>query len=242
MESPSGFNKVFHDNNGYPSFTSILDVKNTLSYIKRGNQLPPRRVKALLYKDLELILGKMSTTLIAVRDSAVLSLGFAAALRRSEICDLKFADFEIIESIDKAKAFIHIRRSKTDQGGLGYKIAIMDGRKIKPIKRLMTWLELSGVNGGYLFRSMSRGGKVNDNPMHHSDISRLVKFYADSIGLDSTDYSGHSLRSGFITSAAIHGARLDKIMEISRHKNINIVMDYIRDNNVFDDHAGQRFL
>ena len=237
----SAINKV-HVINGYSSFSSNLDIKNMLALIRRSSDKTPRRVRALVYKDLQHILDKMPQTLIAKRDAAILSIGFAAALRRSEICSLKLEDIKFIKSGNKPQILLNIRRSKTDQRGLGYEIGIMDGDKLKPIQKLLVWLEASGIKQGYLFRSMTRGGSIKLNPLHHSDIPRLVKYYVASIGLNPAEYAGHSLRAGFITSAAIYGARLDKIMEISRHKTTNIVMNYIRDNNLFKNHAGKDFL
>ena len=78
--------------------------------------------------------------------------------------------------------------------------------------------------------------------MHHSDIPRIVKQYAAAVGLNPKDISGHSLRAGFVTSAAVHHARLDKIMEVTRHTNPATVMRYIRDADAFTDHAGKQFL
>ena len=237
----SAINKV-HAINRHPSFNSDLDVKNTLSFIRRSGDNAPRRVKALLNTDLQRILNKMPETLIAKRDAAILSIGFAAALRRSEICALKIDDIEFIEENNKSKILLNIRRSKTDQSGQGYKIAIMNGGKIQPIQKLLAWIQAGNIQQGHLFRSINKSGQVKVNPLHHSDIPRLVKYYVANIGLNPQEYAGHSLRSGFITSAAIHGARLDKIMEVSRHKNFNVVMGYIRDSNIFDNHAGKDFL
>lgn len=78
--------------------------------------------------------------------------------------------------------------------------------------------------------------------MHPSDIARLVKQYVRAIGLDPSDYSGHSLRARFVTSAAVHGARLDKITEITRHTSPRMVLRYIREAEAFEDHAGAAFL
>ena len=218
----SAINKT-HVINSYPSFNSHLEVRNTMKGLARCNGRPVRRVKALLNTDLQTILDGLPQTLIGIRDAAILSVGFSAALRRSEICDLKFGDIEFIQSKVGMKMFLHIRRSKTDQTGLGYKIGVINGRCIKPVSRLKEWLRASKVEQGYLFRALKKGGAVKDTPLHHSDIPRLVKHYVNSINLNPKDYAGHSLRSGFITSAAIHKARLDKIMEISRHKSTDMV-------------------
>ena len=113
---------------------------------------------------------------------------------------------------------------------------------MRPIQRLQDWLEVSGITDGPVFQTMRRGGKLRGRPMHHSDIPRLVKHYAKLSGLDEKEISGHSLRAGFVTSAACHNARLDKIMEITRHTNPSTVMKYIRDADSFTDHAGEKFL
>ena len=138
--------------------------------------------------------------------------------------------------------FLTIRRSKTDQTGRGHKIAVPEGKVIRPIQRLETWLLKSNIRRGPLFQSMKRGGYVQGKPLHHSDIPRLLKYYAAGIGLDPERVSGHSLRAGFVTSAVAHHARLDKIMEVTRHRNPASVMKYVRDANSFEDHAGEMFL
>ena len=89
---------------------------------------------------------------------------------------------------------------------------------------------------------MMRGGGLRGRPLHHSDIPRLLKHYAKTIGLNSDEIAGHSLRAGFVTSAVVHHARLDKIMEITRHTNPETVIKYIRDVELFRDHAGKDFL
>ena len=138
--------------------------------------------------------------------------------------------------------FLTVRRSKTDQTGKGHKIAVPEGKVIRPIQRLDTWLLKSDIRRGPLFQSMKRGGHVQGKPLHHSDIPRLLKHYAAGIGLNPESVSGHSLRAGFVTSAVAHHARLDKIMEVTRHRNPASVMKYVRDANSFEDHAGEMFL
>lgn len=138
--------------------------------------------------------------------------------------------------------FLHIGRSKTDQTGKGYRIAVINGSKIRPISRLKRWLRTGQVRNGYLFRALKKGGGLKETPLCPSDIARLVKKYVSEINLPATEYAGHSLRSGFITSAVMHRARIDKIMEVSRHKNTDTVLCYVRDANAFQSHAGKGFL
>ncbi len=234
-----------YNEEGKVSPTQSPKVSAILKGLARYRGKSPRRVKALSDHQILLMLEQCNGTLIGVRDAAILALGFAAALRRSEICGLMTSDIEIIPPVDRwdtKKMFVTIRKSKTDQFHKSHRIAVPQGRKIRPIDRLQDWISASGVTQGYLFQTMRRGNNLNGNPMHHSDIPRLIKKYAKAIGINPDDVSGHSLRVGFVTSAAIHNARMDKIMEITRHTNPTTVIRYIRDADVFRDHAGENFL
>ncbi len=219
-------------------------VTATLRGLARLKGTAPRRVMALRESHIEAMLARCAETLIGIRDAAILSLGFAAALRRSEICALRVSDIRIIAPPDEGqkRMILTIRRSKTDQIGKGQTIPVPEGKAIRPIQRLERWLFESGITRGPLFQSMKRGGRLQRKPLHHSDIPRLLKHYVSLIGLDPKLVSGHSLRAGFVTSAVAHHARLDKIMEVTRHRNASSVMKYIRDADAFTDHAGAEFL
>ncbi|MCY3815738.1 MAG: site-specific integrase [Gammaproteobacteria bacterium] len=229
---------------GLSSPTRHPTVTATLKGLARLNGTAPRQVMALRENHIEAMLAQCPDTPIGCRDAAILALGFAAALRRSEICALRVSDINIVEPRQGAqrRMLLTIRRSKTDQTGKGHKIAVPEGKVIRPIQRLEAWLLKSDIRRGPLFQSMKRGGHVQGKPLHHSDIPRLLKHYAAGIGLDPESVSGHSLRAGFVTSAVAHHARLDKIMEVTRHRNPASVMKYVRDANSFEDHAGEMFL
>ena len=222
-----------------------LKVNAVLKGLARMRGTAPRQVQALREHHILCMLEQCGDSLIGMRNAAIIALGFSAALRRSEICALTTGDIEIIapgRSDDTRRMFVHIRQSKTDQAGKGQRIAVPDGQRIKPVKRLEDWLRSSGITRGFVFQSMTRGGRLRGRPLHPVDIPRLLKHYAGTIGLNPDEISGHSLRAGFVTSAAVHHARLDKIMEITRHSNPEMVMRYIRDVGLFDDHAGKDFL
>ena len=229
---------------GVSSPTRHPTVTATLRGLARLKGTAPRQVMALREDHIEAMLAQCAETVIGVRDAAILSLGFAAALRRSEVCALRVSDIRIFlpQEDGPKRMVLTIRKSKTDQTGKGQTIAVPEGKVIRPIRRLEMWLSKSGISRGPLFRSMKRGGRVQGKPLHHSDIPRLLKHYASQIGLDPKLVSGHSLRAGFVTSAAAHHARLDKIMEVTRHRNASSVMKYVRDADAFSDHAGEMFL
>lgn len=229
---------------GRSSPTNHPVVRSTLKGLARLKGSSSRRVEALREYHIEAMLQTCPKTLIGRRDAAILAVGFAGALRRSEICNLSVQDVEFLEprEDDGDRMWLTIRQSKTDQEGKGQRVAIVDGRGIRPIERLRLWLEQSGITDGPLFQTMRRGGHLRGRALHHSDIPRIVKHYASFTGLDPKQIAGHSLRAGFVTSAAVHHARLDKIMEVTRHRNPATVMGYIRDADAFADHAGRRFL
>ena len=225
-------------------------MNRVLQGLRRLSDGQRREVKALREHDVTRMLAHCDGLAtqgryrsIATRDAALIAIGFAAALRRSEICGLQYADLQFLNRASgPAGMFVHIRRSKTDPFGQGQRVPIPEGGLIRPVARLQEWLTLSGIAAGPVFQSMRRGGALQGRAMHPSDIARLVKQYVHAIGLDPADYAGHSLRAGFVTSAAAHGARLDKIMEITRHTSPRMVLRYIREAEAFDDHAGAAFL
>ena len=229
---------------GKPSPTNHPMVKAALKGLARLKGTPIRRVDALREHHIAAMITACPDTTIGHRDAAIIAVGFAGALRRSEICGLRVEDVDLIDNdgCGADRMVITVRRSKTDQQGRGQKVAVLNGHSIRPVDRLLTWLGSSGIAEGHLFQTMKRGGHIRGKPLHHSDIPRIIKHYAATIGLDPSGISGHSLRAGFVTSAAAHRARIDKIMEITRHTSPTTVMQYIRDADAFTDHAGQDFL
>ena len=244
----AAINRYYGDSN-VQSPASHPTVASVLRGLGRLTDARPRRVKALREWDIAAMLSVCDGLAnhpkkrkIALRDAAIIAVGFAGALRRSEICGLRVEDVEIVNGGEGPGMFLHIRRSKTDQLGKGQSIAIPEGAFIRPVERLRRWLAVSGITEGPAFQTMWRGGRTRGRALHATDIPRLVKGYVGEIGLDPADYSGHSLRAGFVTSAAAHSARLDKIMEVTRHSNADMVLRYIRQADAFRDHAGAAFL
>ena len=234
---------VFH-RHGLSPPTRGAEVEQVFRRLARRHGRRKRQAKPLLAEHVELINAICPPSLIGLRDSMLISLGFAAALRRSELVALCLSDIVMPDGPASARALVKIRRSKTDQAGMGYEIPIVDGERIRPLSRIRHWIEAAGLAGGEtpLLQGLTRGGHLSGRPLFHDAISRIVKQYAGLIGLDAADYSAHSLRAGFVTSAAMAGARMDKIMDVTRHTGTAMVMQYIRDASKFDDHAGASFL
>ena len=187
---------------GHEPPTSSEGVKAVLRGIRRTIGAA-KQGKAPATADL---LGQMLAlcpdTMIGKRDRALLCLGFAGAFRRSELCALEVDD--LIEVPDGLR--ILIRRSKSDQEGQGQEVAIPRGYRLRPVEAVQAWLAAAEISTGPVFRAVAQGGKVSDEALADDSASRIVKRYAQRVGLDPAPYAGHSLRSGFLTSAAESGA------------------------------------
>lgn len=174
-----------------------------------------------------------------LRDRALLLLGFAAALRRSELVALDVEDLEFLER----GMVVHVRRSKTDQDAAGAEIAVPNGAKLKPVAAVRAWLAAAAITSGPVFRPIGKGGKrVASARLTDRSVADIVKRYARAAGLDAATFSGHSMRAGFITSALEHGADIFKTMDVSRHRDVEVMRGYDRRAKRFKDHAGKDFL
>src|SRR5262249_11757738 len=161
----------------------------------------------------------------------------AGAFRRSELVALDCKDIEETEAGLK----ITIRKSKTDQEGQGATIAIVPGSVACPVAALKSWRDAASITAGPVFRSVRKGGKVGVR-LSAQSVADIVKAAAGSLGLDPAVFAGHSLRSGFLTSAAKRGASLFKMMDQSRHRSVDTLRGYVRDAEIFKDHAGAGLL
>lgn len=224
---------------GSPSPASASIVGEVLRGLARIRGETPRRVKALREHQILAMVNSCNLSLHGTRDAALLSLGFAAALRRSELCHLKTDD---LECKGTEGMMVRVRQSKTDPTGRGQRIAVLAGKTLKPVEHVERWLRASNIVRGFVFQTLKIGGIPSGRALDPGDVARVVKRYVRAIGLDPCEYSGHSLRAGFVTSAAVHRARIDKIMEVTRHRSAETVLKYIRDEDSFVDHAGVAFL
>jgi site-specific recombinase XerD len=176
--------------------------------------------------------------LAGLRDRALLLVGFAGAFRRSELVALDVADIDENET----GLLVTLRRGKTDQEAIGRTIAIPRGDVACPVKALRAWLEAAAIDAGPIFRPIDKAGTVRASRLTCRSVANFVKAYAARAGFDASTYSGHSLRSGFLTSAAAKGASIFKMMDQSGHKSVDTLRGYVRDAELFKDHAGAGLL
>lgn len=234
----TGLSKA-HDAMGAANPTKSELVRATMRGIKRTNGTATREAKPLLREDLFQILDCMGDSTKDMRDKALLLLGFAGAFRRSELVGLDVADIEHV----RQGIVITLRRSKTDQTSAGRKIGIPFGRsKWCPVKQLADWLEHAGIETGPLFRGINRHGHVAEQRLSGEAVCVVVKQRTKVAGFDPVSYSGHSLRAGLATSAAMAGASAWKIRQQTGHASDAMLNRYIRDGEMFVGNAAGTIL
>jgi integrase len=214
-------------------------VRATLRGIKRKRRRTQLQAKPLLRDDLLLVLDAMGNGLKDLRDRALLLIGFAAALRRSELVALDVADVEHV----RRGIVLHLKRSKTDQDCQGHNVAIPYGRsRWCPVACLDAWLSASGITESAIFRPVDRHGRVRNARLSGEVVSIVVGERIAAAGLDPTGYSGHSLRAGLATSAAQAGVPAWRIKAQTRHASETMLAHYIRQGELFTDNAAGALL
>jgi len=167
----------------------------------------------------------------AMRDRAILLLGFAAALRRSEIAALTIEDLRF----EREGVVLRIRRSKTDQAGEGEEIGVpsVDVASLCPVRALRAWIDAAGISGGPVFRSFTMRGVLQARAIAGADVARLVQRVTRKAAI-AGDFGAHSLRAGFVTSAARKGVSEVAIQGVTRHRSVAILRGYVRRATVFE--------
>lgn len=107
---------------------------------------------------------------------------------------------------------------------------------------MLDWIAAAGHTSGPLFRRLTRLDALTGDGMSDRAVARLVQTYAASAGYDPRQFAGHSLRSGFLTEGAEQGATIFKLQEVSRHKSVQVLSEYVRNAELFKNHAGDGFL
>jgi len=169
------------------------------------------------------------------RDRSIILIGFSGGFRRNEIVSLDYGDLDFVPEGVK----INIKSSKTDQFGEGFVKALpyFNGSQYCPVVSLKKWIEISKIASGPVFRRFVKGSKLSEKRLTDQTVALLIKEYLNLAGIDSKNYSGHSLRSGFATSAAESGVEERSIMAMTGHKSSEMLRRYIKEANLFKNNA-----
>src|SRR5208282_2115087 len=220
---------IAHGARGLPNLASLL-VRATMRGIRRVHGAAQRQARPLLREDLFVVLRAMGDRLKDLRDRALLLIGFAGGLRRSELAAVDLKDIERV----REGIILTIRRSKTDQDGVGRKIGVPLGRTIHcPVRALEDWLSAARIDEGPVFRPVDRHRRVLADRLSAEAVSMIVRERMSAAGFDPAGYSGHSLRAGFATSATRAGVSTFKIRQQTGHASDAMLSRYVRDGELF---------
>ncbi|MDA7546921.1 tyrosine-type recombinase/integrase [Candidatus Pelagibacter sp.] len=230
---------VIHKLKGHYLDTKHPSIIENIMGIKRRKGSFQKGKKPLLINDLKLLINVIdkynNEVIMKARDRSIILIGFSGGFRRNEIVSLDFNDLDFVSEGLK----INLKRSKTDQFGEGSVkgLPYFNNSQYCPVLSLKKWIEISNIESGPLFRRFSKGSKLTDNRLTDQTIALLIKKYLKLAGIESKNYSGHSLRSGFATSAAESGAEERSIMAMTGHKSTEMVRRYIKEANLFKNNA-----
>lgn len=227
IRSISFYHRIRGDQNP-PTINDL--VKRTLSGVKRerskkGLPTAPEGKMPIDIETLRHLVNLIDTEkLTGLRDKALLLICYAGALRRSEVVFLNVRDIKI----NGRGADIKITRSKGDQEGKGQTVSILRGSpEFCPVLSLVDYLNESGIDSGPVFRHIRRGGHVTDKALTGKAVAKTIKKYCKLAGMDESEFSGHSLRSGMLTSAAERGVDIRILSHHARHSSLDTTMPYV---------------
>ena len=214
---------------GHPLDTKHPAIRETLRGIGRKHGAPARRSAALTTAEVKKLSRACGTDLAGARDRALFLVGFAGALRRSELVAL---DVEHVTWTNAGMKLL-IERSKTDAEGEGAEIAIPRGQSPEtcPVTALQQWLTAAEISAGPLFRKVNRGGAVETARLVPDAVRQILLKRAAKAGLKGTlaePVSPHGLRAGFVTTAYGNGVPDEEIMGHTRHRSLTTMRSYVR--------------
>ena len=230
---------VIHKLKGHYLDTKHPSIIENIMGIKRRKGSIQKAKKPILINSLKLIINAIdeqnNQEIKKLRDRSIILIGFSGGFRRNEIVSLDYDDLDFVTEGLK----INLRRSKTDQFGEGFTKALpyFDTSQYCPVISLKNWLDISKITSGPVFRRFLKGSKLSENRLTDQTVAILIKKYLNLAGINSKNYSGHSLRSGFATSAAESGVEERNIMAMTGHKSTEMVRRYIKEANLFKNNA-----
>ena len=214
-------------------------VRATMRGIRRSKGTAQRQVAPITKERLLAMTAICDHGLRGARDRALLLVGFAGALRRSELVALNCKNVEFVPE----GMVLTIERSKTDQEGRGRRVGIPYARgEVCPVLALKEYLTIAGISEGPVFRPMASTKCLAQARLTSTSVALAIKCRAKLAGLDPMMFSGHSLRSGFATAAAQAGAETWAIMKQTGHRSEATVRRYIRDGELFSANSASGML
>lgn len=226
---------ITHKAAGHPDPTKHEDIVRTWRGIRRTRTVAQRKVRAVRLAVLRQLVEPLTDWPADVRDRAILTIGMAGALRRSEIVAI---DVEHV-SVDDDGIKLRILRSKRDQEGEGALVGMVNGTRWEtcPATSWETWLAVSEIERGPAFRAVDRHGNISPTRLTDRQIARIVQRRAEAVGLAGAEFGGHSLRAGFATEAVARGRSELVVMRHGRWRSGQAMRGYVQEGGLWKDNA-----
>lgn len=227
-----------HELAGFPSPTKTVEVGTVMQGIRRKHGTKPTKKQALMVGDVMAICGRLDDDLRGHRDRALLLLGFICGFRRSELVALDVADI----NFKPEGMVVAIDKGKTDQEGRGREVGVGHGSHELscPVTAVRRWLSASGITEGPLLRAIDRHGHLRGGRLSPRSVARIIKRLGQQVGLDPRVLAGHSLRSGFASSAAAAGIEERDIARVTGHRSLVVLRGYIQEGTMFEGNVVKR--
>ena len=223
--------KIFGIKNIKLSPAVDLQIKKMMVGLKKSTNYIPCQKEPFLVQDIKKMIDLMDLeTLEGSRDKALILLGFVTGSRRGEIVSLDVSNIEfckegMVVTFPKTKINLDVKKA----------VHFLKNKKYCPVLAMKNWLTISGIISGPVFRGLRKGKqKIRNSRLCDRSIADIVKYYAQSIGKDIADFSGHSLRRGFATAADRHGAKRSDIKNMGDWSGDKMLNHYIESNHLFD--------
>lgn len=223
----------WHQRHGFLDPTKAPKVRDVLRGIQAEHPRPVQQAEALRLQVLELCIAELSNQvssaaagerLRAIRDQALILLGFWRAFRSDDLCRLRI---EHIQVRTEEGLEIFLGSGKTDRQNQGRTVSVPALKRLCPVQAYEAWLDASGLRQGPVFRAIDRWGHVSQEALNPNSVSRLLRMAFARNGLDGEHLSGHSLRRGFATWASRNQWGTKELMDYVGWKDVQSAMRYI---------------
>lgn len=247
----------FHREAGVPLDTNDAAFRATWRGIRRTHGVAVDAKVPAVTEEIKAMIDRLADTPAGLRDRALLLVGFAGGFRRSELCALDVEDLVAWEE-DGIRIRVRSSKTDQEGRGSLKDVPFASHPRYCPVRSLRAWLDRAEIESGALFRPLARGGRVLPRRLTDQWVARVVKEAVAGVLREQAErawarlpgggqrrqnreiwldayvrrgvrrYAGHSLRAGFVTSAAAAGARMDEIMDQTGHTRVDTLLRYIR--------------
>ena len=225
---------AWHQDQGFPDPTKAPHVKKVLKGIAELHPTTPKQAKPIQLHHLKQLISTLDQTvqngsqingLQAIRDKALLLMGFWRAFRSDELARLCV---EHVQAESGKGMEIFVPRSKGDHSRLGRHYKAPALKQLCPVEAYLDWIHTAQLREGPVFRSINRWGHIAGTALHPVSILGIIKQCCIRAEIDDAElFSSHSLRRGFATWANTQGWDTKSLMEYVGWKDVQSAMRYI---------------